>query len=382
MKHIAAFILLFCLLISTNSLLYSQLHLLGQEKGDNIPIPAVPILLVTPDARSGGLGETGVATSPDAYAMHFNSAKYAFIPAPYGVSFSYTPWLRQIVADMRVFYFTFYGQINSKNTLAASLRSFRHGIISFSSGNSNPYDFAADIAYSHKWTQHFSTGTTFRYIYSDYSAYTTTDNIGKTFAFDFSVYYCDTVAFVSKGLQYAFGANVANVGGKIKYPDNNKDEFLPANLRFGACTKYHIDNNRSVSFSTEIFKLLVPTPPIYDDSSQQILYGKSDDISAFRGVFQSFYDAPGVENSVLQEEFREIIYSFGIAYQHSRYLELRTGYFNEHKKKGNRKFFTFGIGLQFRGLQFDLAYLLLPTKQIHPLQHTLRFSVQFEFNKA
>ncbi len=383
MKHIVAFILMFCFLISTGNQLYSQLSLLGQQKGENIPRTAVPILLVTPDARSGGLGETGVATLPHANAIHHNSAKLTFIPATYGISFSYTPWLRSLVGDMALIYFTAYAQINPKNTIAISIRSFRHGIIFFTppaKDQSSAYDLSADIACSRKWTPHFSTGAVFRYIYSDYSAYTTTDNIGKGFAFDFSVYYCDTIAFSSKAIQYAFGTNVSNMGRKIKYPDNNEAEFLPTNLRLGAGIKYPIGEKQSIALSTDVFKLLVPTPPILNDTDNKILYGKTDDVNAFRGIIQSFYDAPGFESSILQEEFQEIIYSFGIAYQHTEYLELRTGYFNEHKNKGNRKFFTIGAGLQFRGLRFDLAYLL-PVKEVNPLQHTLRFSVQFVFHK-
>ena len=39
---------------------------------------AVPFLMISADARASGLGEQGVATSPDAFSQHWNPAKYVF----------------------------------------------------------------------------------------------------------------------------------------------------------------------------------------------------------------------------------------------------------------------------------------------------------------
>ena len=39
---------------------------------------AVPFLLIAPDSRHGAMGDAGVATDPDATAMHYNLAKLAF----------------------------------------------------------------------------------------------------------------------------------------------------------------------------------------------------------------------------------------------------------------------------------------------------------------
>ena len=40
---------------------------------------AVPFLLISPDSRSGAMGDVGVAISPDANAIHWNPAKLVFI---------------------------------------------------------------------------------------------------------------------------------------------------------------------------------------------------------------------------------------------------------------------------------------------------------------
>ena len=39
---------------------------------------SVPFLIISPDAKAGGMGDVGVASTPDAMSMHWNPAKYAF----------------------------------------------------------------------------------------------------------------------------------------------------------------------------------------------------------------------------------------------------------------------------------------------------------------
>ncbi len=65
---------------------------------------AVPFLLITPDSRSGGMGEAGVALSPDANANFRNPSKLAFIAGTDDISASYSPWLRSLVPDVSLSY--------------------------------------------------------------------------------------------------------------------------------------------------------------------------------------------------------------------------------------------------------------------------------------
>ena len=93
-----------------------------------------------------------------------------------------------------------------------------------------------------------------------------------------------------------------------------------------------------------LIKLLVPTPPIYNDSiTDQIDFGKDPNVSVVSGIFQSFGDAPGGFN----EELREINFSFGTEYWYNNQFAIRAGYFNEHNTKGGEKFFTFGSGVKY-----------------------------------
>src|SRR5688500_11698100 len=66
---------------------------------------AVPFLRISPDARSGAMGDVGVAISPDANSMHWNPSKYAFIEKDMGFGASFTPWLRALnIGDIYLAY--------------------------------------------------------------------------------------------------------------------------------------------------------------------------------------------------------------------------------------------------------------------------------------
>ena len=59
----------------------------------NIVTTAVPFLRISPDARAGGMGELGVATSPDANSAFYNLAKTPFAEYKTGIGITYSPWL-------------------------------------------------------------------------------------------------------------------------------------------------------------------------------------------------------------------------------------------------------------------------------------------------
>ena len=61
---------------------------------------AVPFLRINPDARSGAMGDVGLALGADANAIFTNPARMAFIESEYGVSMTFVPWLRNLVRDV------------------------------------------------------------------------------------------------------------------------------------------------------------------------------------------------------------------------------------------------------------------------------------------
>jgi len=362
---------------------------------------AVPFLTITPDSRSGAMGDVGVATTPDINSQHWNVAKYAFIDSEAGVAVSYTPWLRKLIPDINLAYLVGYKRIDPSQVVSFSLRYFSLGNIVFtdiqgsSMGEYNPNEFAIDAGYSRVFGQNISGGIAFRFIRSDLTSGQTvlgTDSkAGISFAADVSTYYNKKISIARQDANIAFGVNISNMGRKISYTDNQISSFIPINLRIGSCLRTDIDDYNSFAISVDLNKLLVPTPPVYysdtvdADNELIIEYGKDPDVSVPLGMIRSFFDAPGVERSdgsrsVFLEELHEITYSIGAEYWYRKQFAVRAGYFNEHSTKGNRKYYTMGIGLQLNIFSIDFAYLI-PVYQNNPLANTIRFTLGFDFDK-
>jgi len=365
--------------------LKAQFTTSGQDLNErlNTITTAVPFLTIAPDSRAGGMGDLGVATSPDANSQHWNPAKYSFIEEDFGVSISYTPWLRALVDDIELLYLTGYKRFKKGNAIAASLRYFSLGNITFTDINGStirdykPNEFAFDVSYSMILTDGFSGAVALRYINSNLtngiSASSSDAHPGRAVAGNIALFYTKDIKLAGKPSNMSYGLHVSNIGNKISYTDDSEANFLPTNLRLGGTLTHNIDEYNSLMFGVDFNKLLVPTPPIYDVNNE-ITAGKDPDVSVTTGMWQSFNDAPGGS----KEEFREITMSFGLEYWYNKKFALRTGYFHEHETKGNRKFFTMGLGLKLNVFQLDFAYLL--AQQNNPLENTLRFSLLFDFN--
>jgi hypothetical protein len=358
-------------------------NLLGQ---DNNPITvAVPFVSFAPDSRSSALGDAGVATSPDAYSIHWNSAKLAFIENDMGFSFSYSPWLGNIVDDMSLNYLTFYKRLNQQEAIGFSMRYFDMGELFLTSelgapeGTENPRELAIDGAYSRKLTENFSVGVVGRFIWSNLTGQLNNApgaRAGTSIAVDMGVYYKKPFMFRGKNSELALGMNLSNIGQKLSYSTEDNEDFIPGNLRIGTAITTNLDAFNSITFIVDVNKLLVPTPPTLDDNGN-IIAGKDPDRSLLSGTFGSFGDAPGG----FSEELQELMYSFGMEYWYRDVFAARAGYFNENANKGNRKYFTAGVGFRYQVFGVDFSYLI-PQVQNHPLGDTLRLSLVFNLDKS
>ena len=352
---------------------------------------AVPFLLISPDSRAGGMGDVGVATSPDANSLHWNPAKYSFIDQEVGFAVSYVPWLRNLVPDINLSYISGYKKLNKNEVVAMELRYFTLGDITFTDvignnlGQYKPSEFALGSSYSRKLSDQFSLAISARYIYSNLtggqSAGGIATNAGQSIAADVAGYYVKDIRIAKKDMELAFGANISNIGNKISYTETSTRDFIPINLRLGTALNADLDDYNKISFAFDLNKLLVPTPPIYNDSiNDQIDYGKDPNVSVVSGIFQSFGDAPGGFN----EEMREINFSVGTEYWYDNQFAIRAGYFNEHNTKGGRKFFTFGSGVKYNVFALDFSYLINASRAINgnnPLANTMRFTLTFDFGQ-
>lgn len=389
-------VILLAFLFLTGHILEGQLTPANQLGANlNTIQTAVPFLTIAPDARAAGMGDAGVASRADMNSQHWNSAKYAFIEGRGGVSLSYTPWLRNLIPHVYLAYLSAYKRINDKNTISGSLRYFSLGTVSFSAHMGGPVispykprEFAIDAGYSRLFTEHFSGGIVMRYIHSDLVARQTAPNgqetkAGKSLAGDLGLFYQNDFTIGSRELRWALGTNISNIGTPVSYTDDAEASPIPANLKFGGRFEVLINDRHSISLNGDMNKLMVPTPPVYDtDTSTGAYYvvrGKEAPGSILGGMFQSFYDAPGVRKSdgyysVIQEEMHEIAYALGIEYNFRELLVLRSGYFHEHATKGNRKLFTTGICLKNHLFALHISYLIPTNGQNSPLANTFRIT--------
>ncbi len=161
------------------------------------------------------------------------------------------------------------------------------------------------------------------------------------------------------------------MGNKISYTDEINADFIPINLRLGPSLNFELDNYNEIALMVDFNKLMVPTPPIREDG--EIVAGEDPDRSVISGMFGSFTDAPGG----FSEELNEITISAGAEYWYDQQFALRAGYFHEHESKGNRKYFTFGLGLKYNVFGLDFSYLV-PVGQRNPLENSMRFSLMFD----
>jgi hypothetical protein len=376
----------------------AQLTSYGDYDYYNTITTAVPFLLISPDSRSGGLGDAGVSTTPDANSIHWNAAKLAFLEEGQALSLSYTPWMTKLVPDINLAYLSYYHTLGKRQTIASSLRYFSLGDITFTDdqgnylGQFNPNEFAIDVAYALQLSPNISGGVALRYIYSNLTGGQVLQNgvttrPGQSAAADIGFYYLgDEFRMDDVKARWSWGIHASNIGAKISYTESGNRDFLPTNLRLGTGMDFIFDSYNRLAIYAEFNKLLVPTPPVYEldssgrliplpDGGYQIAAGKDPDVPVIQGIFQSFSDAPGG----FKEEVREINWTIGTEYWYNDQFAVRLGYFWEHESKGNRKYFTLGAGIKYNVFQLDFAYLVPASSTVRsPLENTLRFTLTFD----
>ncbi|MES2545885.1 MAG: type IX secretion system outer membrane channel protein PorV [Bacteroidota bacterium] len=369
---------------------------------DRVITTGVPFLLVAADARAAGMADQGVATSPDAFSQQWNPSKYAFSLDKTGFSVSYTPYLTALVNDISLSQVTYFNKYNERSSFAGSIRYFGLGEIELRQNIDDearivkPAEFAFDLSYALKLSEHFSMSVAGRFINSNLKIQDATNDAraAKTFAFDVSGFYqSDEAAFKDFNGRWRVGFNFQNMGPKISYDSSLSSEknanFLPAQMKLGGAFDFIFDKFNKVTASIELNKLLVPTPQIPTpkdlngdgDTTDSGEDGVAEANEAYNkitwvsGIFKSFNDAP----DGFSEELKEFTYSVGGEYLYQDSFAFRLGYFNESPIKGARKFFSLGAGFKYTTAKIDVSYLFSASKVQNPLENTLRFSLTFNF---
>lgn len=361
----------------------------GQDISNPI-LTGAPFLRIAPDARAGGLGDMGAATSPDAFSQYWNPAKYAFSKNYSGVALTYTPYLSNITDDvflLNASFYTFLGQ-EERSTVSASLYYFNIGEIDLTelvgteivnTGIAKPNEFAIDLAYGLRLSDTYSMAVTGRFIRSDLFNGISDGSVqpANSFAVDVSGFYqTPRHSWNNFEGRLRAGFDISNIGPKLDYSNSEENaSYLPANLRLGVGYDFYFDDFNALAFTLETNKLLVPTPQYIKNEDGEITGVKIPDKGVMAGIFDSFSDAPGG----FSEELKEFTWAASLEYSYNEVLFVRTGYFHESQWKGDRQYLTLGAGLKYNAFGLDFSYLIPTTNTNNALENTLRFALTWEF---
>jgi len=405
-------LLFFCLSVQLKS--FSQYHPnkkcnvdVNNECVPNTILTAVPFLKIVPDARSGSMGDVGLATSPDANSIHFNASKLAFAKQKFSISGTYTPWLRELgLTDVYLAFLSGYNKIAENQTIGFSMKFFSLGDINFTdlngmiTGSGRPREIEVSAAYARKLGDNLSAAVTGKYIYSNLASGQQVLGVdirsANVLAADVSLTYQTEIG--QNKNEFIFATAISNIGSKIAYSERSEiNDFLPTNFGIGASYSLNVNPHNRINLAADVNKLLVPTPqpfrlienpgqaneriidnPDFDQTGAE--NGGPDGIgdyrqkSIFSGIFGSFTDARGG----LTEELRELTYSLGAEYIYNGRFALRSGYYFEDELKGDRQYLTMGLGIKYKVASIDFSYLIPTSNRRSPLDNTLRFSFIFD----
>jgi len=340
---------------------------------------AVPFLLLAPDSRAGGIGESGSGLADNSAAIFWNPAGIAFLSGT-EVSITHSNWLPQFNLDLFYDYLTYRQYIEDiSGSITASITYMNFGeFVRTAEDSPDPigtfrsFDAALTLGYATKLSNDWGLGFNFRLIHSRLSDQSVGEEQGTGVAtsvsFDIAAMWRPekfVLPLIDEdiGGKFSLGANLSNLGPKIYYIDKAQADPIPTNFRFGFAYKVIDDEFNSLIYTLDFSKLLI-----------------SRDSTGSDEFYKAIFSAWGDDS--FSNELRDIVTSMGLEYWYgvpSDFMfALRTGFFYEDPSYGNRKFVTFGAGIRYDIYGFDFSYITTSVFQggeNHPLSDTLRFTV-------
>ena len=333
---------------------YSQVNL------KRIPLGTFDFLLYPADAQSLSLVMGGFASNPNESNWTNSPSKLSFLNEKSGINVSYNPVARGLVSDMSLSRINAYSKLKTQGVLNFGLQYFNSGTIDLrdddgnSNGLFNSYMMAIQVGYSMKFSKKLSGGLIFRYvnahllprqIFGQYSV-----RPASTLNSDLSVFYQG-----DKTKQHYFNGAILieNIGPKVSFGDYKRNNFQSTIFKIGGTYNQKVQLNNLLSFNLDFHKLLVPTPPLLTNEGKILKGSNPYETSSLSAIFSSWVDAP----DGVKEEINEIMFSIGATFNHTDKLVGRIGYFNDPKRKGDRKLLTLGGGLQhihFKGDNYQM----------------------------
>jgi hypothetical protein len=323
---------------------------------------AVPFLLISADARAGGMGEVGTAIADNVNAMSWNPGGLGFQNSRQ-VSLNFSRWLPQFNADL---FYSYGGYVQHVDALDGMVgvnfilmnlgefqRTFDNGT---PGGKFRSNEFSLGVSYGTMIADDIGAGIQLRYIQSNLAPINTisgSSGTGVSGSFDLGVLWKPAkleVFDIDLNDKFSLGTNLQNVGPKVTYAQES--DPLPTTFRLGTAINLVRDEFNDLTIAFDMSKLLVRR-----DNQASDPIPKS---------FITAWEKGGVDLSA------------GMEYWYEKIVALRAGYFTEPANAGNRQFMTFGAGIRYD--MFNLDFSFINTFEAnHPLGNTMRFSMVIDW---
>lgn len=331
---------------------------------------AVPFLLISPDSRSSGFGEGGVAMAGvDPNTIFWNPAALHKIKNVQ-VALTHANWLPQFNTDLFYDYLAVtYPLDDDLGTLGAHFTFLNLGENYWTGehgedlGKFKSYDFALGVSYGVLLDEEWSFGTGIRVIYSRLApnnvkvANETGNGSSFNVAFDLATEYQPT--YFDKLLRV--GMTITNIGPKMAYVDDAQADPMPTKFRLGSSYRLINDEYYTMDVYAEMSKLLVVSDDIDTVKNTETRY------KWYEGLYKSWY------KDGFATELTKSNLAIGGEFTYEQYVSLRMGYFYENKNYGGRQFITYGAGLLYDFLKIDFSYISA-FEENHPLEGTIRIA--------
>ena len=340
-------------------------------------LTGAPFLRISPDARAGGMGDQGVATTTDAFSQFRNAAKYPFSKTTSAVGINYTPYMSKLTNDVFLLYGAYHQFLGDEEraTISASIYYFNMGSVDLTKlvgsevvqeGTAKPNEFSIDVAYALKLSDYYSMAVTGRFIRSDLSGGFNSDNTlqaANSFAVDVSGYFQSEKHTSINDFEGRVkgGFAIQNLGPRLDYTgDDESRSYLPTMARVGAGYDLFLDDLNRVGINFEASKLLVPGP----DAT-----GNVPNVGVIDGIGKSFSNE------------KSMMFSGAVEYEYDNAFAVRGGYFHESVEQGGRQYATVGVGLKYQSFGLDMSYLVNTSKINSALDNTLRFGLTWNIGE-
>lgn len=287
----------------------------GQEDSGPVNTGAANYLTIPVDARSAAMGGAGVAISRVNNAVfHNGAATLSEAMHKGGVTYTYSPWMRDYESGYSLHSLGGFYKINKRNAILLGFRYFGYpemdGIGEDASGI-HPKEIAVVAGYAYEVIKNLSVSATFKYLYSDMGKIGNS-NGASSVAFDLGILYKREIKDW-EGVGWSVGIHASNLGPKIKYLTSK--EALPAMVKVGGAADLPFASMHRLTLTADLGYRLSP-----------------DDVQALN-------------------------VSAGAEYAWMEHLMLRGGYHYGDKNKGDASYATAGAGVEYAGVHLDFAWM-------------------------